>query len=152
MRTKEIVNYLLEKLEPCGVFLWHKNSQSYYLKFRDMRLGSIRVSDHKGRQKYNYTYEFHEDTTTKEALDNMIEDVVNQISKINNFNKDFYIAYSPRQKQFINIKYFELYKFIVLKKNNDVVDLILDIDNEITENRIKIIKNYKESFTFVETI
>ena len=53
---------LLKELKSYGIIDWHKSlHDSRYIKFRDCRLGSIRIANHPGRQKYNYTYEISTD-------------------------------------------------------------------------------------------
>lgn len=48
------------KLKP---YLYNKakNTNSKYIKFRDSRLGSLRISDHVGRSKYSYRWQIRTD-------------------------------------------------------------------------------------------
>ena len=54
MKVNQARDYLYENLKHLGCIKWHNNSTSYYLKFNDCRIGSIRLSNHKSRKIYNY--------------------------------------------------------------------------------------------------
>lgn len=41
--------------------IWHDAGKSVYLRMDDARLGSIRISDHEGREKYEYRWNMRAD-------------------------------------------------------------------------------------------
>ena len=47
-RLTKVRTFFLEALKDYGILLWHtsSNGKSTYLKFRDCRLGTIRISNH----------------------------------------------------------------------------------------------------------
>jgi hypothetical protein len=84
----EAYEYLLNNLRHLGAIKWHSNTTSFYIKFRDIRIGSVRLSNHNSRERYNYTYEYKSDKDyfEIEVLDEMIdgtedEVVLREISK-----------------------------------------------------------------------
>jgi len=46
-----------------GAYIWHNSetSNSVYIRFKDSRMGSIRISDHKGKSKYKYKFNMRSD-------------------------------------------------------------------------------------------
>lgn len=52
-----VVDQILAMLSPYGVYVYHRaKTGSTYLKFLEPGMGSIRVGDHEGREKYHYRY------------------------------------------------------------------------------------------------
>ena len=52
-----VVNQIMVLLKPFGVYVYHQaKTGSTYLKFLEPGMGSIRVGDHEGREKYHYRY------------------------------------------------------------------------------------------------
>lgn len=52
-----VVDQILVMLSPFGVYVYHRaKTGSTYLKFLEPGMGSIRVGDHDGREKYHYRY------------------------------------------------------------------------------------------------
>ncbi len=48
---------VLEDLKPLGAYSYYSAATgSQYIKFEDPRLGSLRIGDHKGREKYRYKW------------------------------------------------------------------------------------------------
>lgn len=61
---EHIANRLLKLLnrEGLGAYIWHKaTTKSCYIRFEDSRLGSIRIADHNGREKYQYKFNVRTD-------------------------------------------------------------------------------------------
>lgn len=60
--------FFLEALKDYGILLWHtsSNGKSTYLKFRDCRLGTIRISNHECQKKYNYSCCFNYELDSEE--------------------------------------------------------------------------------------
>lgn len=57
MTTKEAATQVLKSLEKWNPKVWHiSQTGSTYIKFSHWKLGSIRISDHPGRKKYNYKW------------------------------------------------------------------------------------------------
>ena len=45
--NKKVNDTFMSVLKPYGALEWHKSKyNSYYIKFKDTRLGSIRIADH----------------------------------------------------------------------------------------------------------
>lgn len=116
MNKFKIFETLYNRLEEYGAIKWHKSlNKSYYIKFKDVRLGSIRIADHKGRNKYNYTYEIYQNDKDIECK---IEKIVNQImdksKRIYNFNpKKFIVFYI---NNYIEVENLREYKEVIFKK------------------------------------
>lgn len=116
MKTVEIRDKLFKALKDYGAVKWYKSKHdSFYIKFKDTRLGSIRISDHKGRTKYNYTYELYSDSET------LLNDFYNTINSIkenaNNlylFNKDNYVAFIDNK--WVWLQNYSDWKNFILKK------------------------------------
>lgn len=90
MTTNEIVNLLLIELSSIGIMKWHVSKHgSVYLKFKDLRLGSIRVSDHIGRPKYNYRYKLIHGSTYSDVM-KVIVSVISHSWSIDNFDPNVY--------------------------------------------------------------
>lgn len=53
----EIVAELTARMFDLGIYVYHRAlGSSRYLKFSDPKMGSIRVADHRQRERYNYTW------------------------------------------------------------------------------------------------
>ena len=118
MTIKETANYLLANLKSIGAIKWHTSTYgSKYIKFKDVRLGSIRISDHKGRTQYNYTYELTDISTTEE-IDNVIQLIKAKSRILSNFNPENFIVYSKTQQRYIQLKSLNEYKDHVLNAKN----------------------------------
>ena len=114
MTSRNMYLYLYENLRHLGAIEWHNNRNSYYIKFKDCRIGSIRISNHNGRKQYNYTWKLYT-YNTKEDLDNVIEQVYRKVLSLKNFNPNKYLVYK-------NGKYVELDNY------NDYKKSILGVD------------------------
>jgi hypothetical protein len=57
-QINQIVNICLKELEPLGIRIFNRavNTSSVYLKFKDERLRSLTVRDHKTIPKYRYKW------------------------------------------------------------------------------------------------
>lgn len=112
----ETANQLMRELEAIGALRWHTSiTNSIYIKFKDIRLGSIRISDHKGRTQYNYTYELT-DISSPEEVDNIIQLIKAKSRTISNFNPTHYIVFDPKQHGCKQLDNFEQYKDHILKR------------------------------------
>lgn len=114
---KEISEILLRHLAPYGAIKWHKNrNHSFYIKFRDVRLGSIRIANHKGRQRYRYTYEIYRDDKN---VDKKIKAVISSIQKksetIPAFDAGKYVVYLQENRSYQEVPTFTDYKNHILK-------------------------------------
>ena len=119
--NKKVNDTFMSVLKPYGALEWHKSKyNSYYIKFKDTRLGSIRIADHDGRKKYSYTYQVFTQNRTKDELRSEIENIIEKIiikSKIiKDFNPNIYIVYNSNTNQYITLKTIEDYKNHILKK------------------------------------
>ena len=122
--NKKVNDAFMSVLKPYGALEWHKSKyNSYYIKFKDTRLGSIRIADHNGRKKYSYTYQVFTQNKTKDELrteiENIIEKIIIKSKIIDNFNPNIYIVYSSNTNQYITLKTREDYKNHILKKEKN---------------------------------
>jgi hypothetical protein len=89
--------FLFEKLEHLGAIKWSNSSarNSAYLKFKDTRLGSVRISNHEGRHEYNFTYEVRliENYTDDKILQEIIDSVELKSKSLRGFNPKTYLVY-----------------------------------------------------------
>lgn len=120
MTEKEISESLFRWLEPYGIIKWHKNSNhSFYLKFRDVRLGSIRIANHKGREQYNYTYEiFRKDKDIDRKIKDIIDSVCRKSESIPDFDPNKFIVFDRKSWSYKQVQDFDSYRNIIQKKNN----------------------------------
>lgn len=112
----ETANKLMRELESLGALRWHTSiTNSIYIKFKDIRLGSIRISDHKGRTQYSYTYELNENSTKSDILA-VIGNIKAKSRILSNFNPEHYIVFDPKQHRYKQLDNFEQYKDHILKR------------------------------------
>ena len=122
--NKKVNDAFMSVLKQYGALEWHKSKyDSYYIKFKDTRLGSIRIADHNGRKKYSYTYQVFTQNKTKDELrteiENIIEKIIIKSKIIDNFNPNIYIVYNSNTNQYITLKTREDYKNHILKKEKN---------------------------------
>lgn len=111
-----IANTVLNELKHIGAFKWHvSNYHSIYIKFRDTRLGSIRIADHNGREKYNYKYQLT-DASNRKLIRATIFKIRDHAKSIPDFNPDKFIVYSTAQNKYVEVESFDEYKNVILKK------------------------------------
>ena len=111
----DIFEQLMKELKPLGAIKWHTSkTNSIYIKFKDVRLGSIRISDHKGRKQYNYTYELNQHNTKPDILA-VIGSIKSKARTLSNFNPEHFIVYSKTQQRYIQLNNFNEYKNYILK-------------------------------------
>lgn len=116
MTAKEITKQLLIQLEPFGAFKWHTSKYgSVYIKFRNIRLGSIRIADHTGRAKYSYTYELNPNSTMAD-IEAIVTAIKAKAQTIYDFNPDHYIVFNQTYRMYFQLENFEQYKNYILKK------------------------------------
>ena len=59
-----LANKVISELNSLGIecYLWHKaTTGSVYIRFKDVRMGSIRIGDHPGRDKLKYKFNLRND-------------------------------------------------------------------------------------------
>lgn len=64
MNSLQIANNIIDELNKLNIksYIWYKaKTGSIYIRFDECLLGSIRIADHEGRQKYNYKYNIRSD-------------------------------------------------------------------------------------------
>ena len=113
---EKIFNTLFERLEQFGAIRWHKaNTGSYYIKFKDTRLGSIRISDHDSRTRYRYTYEIfvNESENIEQEIENIVNAIIKKSKTIHNFDPNLYIVYD---EGYIELSNFDEYKQFILTR------------------------------------
>lgn len=118
MNEKQISESLYRWLEPYGIIKWHKNSShSFYLKFKDVRLGSIRIANHKGRERYHYTYEiFVKDKDVESRMEEIIQAVQRKSEKIANFDPEKYVVWDTEQRIYKEVPDFKSYQSVIFKR------------------------------------
>lgn len=112
--SSSVCDTLVSELSSLGAFKWHNNRDSYYIKFKDTRVGSIRISNHNGRERYNYTWEIFTSSDCTSTIGYVIDSVREKILNISNFDPNKYIV-------FINGRYKEVssldeYKQAIFKR------------------------------------
>lgn len=116
MSISSITKHLLKELKEFGAIDWHESKHSSrYIKFKDTRLGSIRIADHKGRSKYSYTYELT-DISTEEEINEVINSIKFKSMTINGFDQKNFIVYNSKIRAYITLSTFKEYKDYVLRK------------------------------------
>ena len=68
---QEVKELILEELKDLQPYVYHSamSSNSIYIKFKDARLGSLRISDHCGIKKYKYKWNLRSDQIEDFLLD-----------------------------------------------------------------------------------
>ena len=120
--NKKVNDAFMSVLKPYGALEWHKSKyNSYYIKFKDVRLGSIRIADHDGRKKYSYTYQVFTQNKTKDELrieiETIIEKIIIKSKMIKNFDQHKYIVYDTKINQYIRLNKKKEYYDHILKKD-----------------------------------
>ena len=120
--NKKVNDAFMSVLKQYGALEWHKSKyDSYYIKFKDTRLGSIRIADHDGRKKYSYTYQVFTQNKTKDELrieiETIIEKIIIKSKMIKNFNPNIYIVYDTKINQYIRLNKKKEYYDHILKKD-----------------------------------
>lgn len=113
---EKVFNELFDRLEQFGAIKWHKaNTGSYYIKFKDTRLGSIRISDHDSRTRYRYTYEVfvNEAENVEQEIENIVDSIIKKSKSIHNFDPNLYIVYD---EGYIELSSFDEYKQFILTR------------------------------------
>ena len=115
MQGRKIYNLLLGALQAYGSIPWHTaTTGSMYIKFRDTRLGSIRIADHPARGQYSYKYELSPDSTNEE-IDEVYFAVIQRTYTIPGFNPQAFVVYAPYLRQYIELDTLEAYRDFILK-------------------------------------
>ena len=69
MTQEQAVEIVLSELKPLGAYIFHKaKTDSVYVKFEDKRIGSLRIGDHDGREKYKYRWNLRSDMVTERVI------------------------------------------------------------------------------------
>ena len=67
---QDLCNKVVQTLNDIGIecYIWHKaTTGSCYIRFKDNRIGSIRIGDHDGRDKLKYKWNIRTDKRIKEG-------------------------------------------------------------------------------------
>ena len=109
---------LFRALEEYGAIKWHTSlNGSMYLKFKDCRLGSIRISDHLSRQRYSYKYDINVKDTTEQELDYIYNSIMQQANSLSGFNPKIFLIYDKYLCQYVEVYSLETYRNKILKKD-----------------------------------
>lgn len=111
-KLKQVRNYLLKELKDYGILVWHISSsnKSIYLKFRDHRVGTIRLSNHEKKGCYEFCWELDYTNSTKTQADGLVWAVKEKIKTLENFNPNTYIVFNRRIHKFVKVKNIEEYR------------------------------------------
>lgn len=117
MKEIDISNILISRLESLGAIKWHKNANhSFYIKFRDVRLGSIRIANHRGRERYHYTYEiFVNDRDIESKIEEIVEAVTMKAKMTRGFDPEKFIVFDREERRYIEVESFAEYRNRILK-------------------------------------
>jgi transcription initiation factor IIE alpha subunit len=113
MNTREIRDALFKRLKHLGAIKWHNNRDSYYIKFKDVRVGSIRISKHTGRQRYSYTWQIDINDDAPYKIKEIEHQVTQKIETILDFDPNKYMVWD---RGFKEVNSFEEYKDYILNK------------------------------------
>lgn len=115
-KLKKTKNYLLKNLESYGVLHWYTASsgKSVYLKFKDHRLGTIRISNHKNVRQEHYAWDLNYLELNKYKLDKIIEQVGEKSKKIPKFNPNKFMVYNQRVEKTVCVQTFSEYRKITM--------------------------------------
>lgn len=115
-----ISDILVSRLAAYGAIMWHKNKHhSFYIKFKDVRLGSIRIANHRGREKYHYTYEvFRDDPNLEAAIENVVQGVMAKSRTIRNFDPQRFVVYDKKIRAYKEVKNLQEYRNEIFCKTN----------------------------------
>ena len=104
MCTCDAYKFLLKELKHLGAIKWHNNATSFYIKFKDCRIGSIRLSNHKSRKRYNYKFELINEKGNFDLieLEKLIDDIHKKVLNLKGFNHKKFIVY--KDKKYTEIK------------------------------------------------
>ncbi len=112
--AKNISGIIYMNLKALGAIEWYSNSSSYYIKFKDCRIGSIRISDHKSRERYSYKWDLDVNAMTMEDLRSVVNGVKAKAKFTNEFDPEKYICWLDGKYQ--EVKDFEEYKKVIHNK------------------------------------
>ena len=113
---ENIANKVIEELDKQGIksYIWHKaTTNSVYIRFEDNRIGSIRLADHRGRERLKYKWniffnkckeEWIKDETWRYFVQgqnwkNIIPQIVNRANQVKDWNNYKYYYTIPKFKQ-----------------------------------------------------
>lgn len=120
MKPEDVYSLLIKEVNEYGGFIWHISKyKSHYIKFRDTRLGSIRIADHKGRDKYKYKYDIDADKSESEIKQLTAEisfKIYEHTLSIPDFNKNNFIVYDENIMGYIKVENMQEYKKHILKR------------------------------------
>lgn len=122
IRKKELFvsDYITSALKDYGSIKWYKNSNhSFYIKFKDVRLGSIRISNHNGRTKYRYKYDINVKKVHNliETANKIISQIVEKANSLHDFNPDLFVVWDNEERKYRTVETFKEYKNIILKRS-----------------------------------
>ena len=115
-RLTKARTFFLEALKDYGILLWHtsSNGKSTYLKFRDCRLGTIRISNHECQKKYNYSCCFNYESDTEEKKHSIVAEIIERAKQTPNFNKNKFIVRTTDGKGFEEVQTIREYRLVIM--------------------------------------
>lgn len=117
-KEKCISDILVSRLAAYGAIMWHKNKyHSFYIKFKDVRLGSIRIANHDGREKYHYTYEvFRDDWNLEAKIEAIVDCVISKSKTLPGFDPKKFVVYDKINRCYKEVQNFKEYKEAIFLK------------------------------------
>lgn len=121
---KAVKALLLEALAEFYPFSWHTSkNKSEYIKFRNSKLGSIRIADHKSRDKYSYKYDINIEPDNQIDIPDIIQEVYKAV-KETALNKHLmdkelseYVVWANSKDEYITVGTQQEYEYYVFKKD-----------------------------------
>lgn len=109
-------NFFLENLKHLGILIWHSssNGKSTYLKFRDVRLGTIRISNHQCLEKYNYTTTFNYELEGNKELLEIVKKIKEKRNSLADFNKNKFVVKRRDGKGFEEVSSLREYRLVIM--------------------------------------
>ena len=108
MNQKAACGQLLNELEKFGAFVWvYAKSGSVYIKFKDCRVGSIRIANHPGLGKYAYRYAVDvskPDPVVQQQIASVVSSVRKRIAGIAHFDPEKFVIFDKKFRMYVLAK------------------------------------------------
>lgn len=132
MKAWKAREYFFNKTKHLGAILWHNNRDSYYVKFKDNRIGSMRISNHPGRSQYSYKWDLRIDDVTTDLLDNIAETIEIYVKSLSCYNPDNYVSFI--KGSYYILKDMDAYERAVKRQplmDNDIICSLTDYEESL---------------------
>lgn len=119
--NEKYVKVLLKALRPYGAFLWYKSQHnSKYIKFKDIRVGSIRIANHPSKEKYTYKYDVlitsdREQQDMEDDIDYVYHSIIDTINSLPWFDPTKYVVWDEYRRDWLELESEKEYREHVLR-------------------------------------